>query len=141
MLLNWTLSLLIFTMIGCSKKTPTTPTKISLIQSLTSLSETFKGGLYLLAYHQGSQKYLVKSLSSNSETFELENGKWDMTVIGWDGPSNPFEGEMNCNQKSDVILNGDDTEVVFNISPQGCATAPISPSAVYRTAQGTPRLS
>ncbi len=136
------LCLLIF-ILGCSQKVPSTPTKINLIQSLKSLSESFPGGLYLSAYHREREKYFIKKLDSNSTTIELESGSWDMTVIGWNQSRHAFEGEMNCDVKNSIRLDGEDANIDFSISPEGCAHPLISPTPTlsedYRSASGTPK--
>lgn len=141
---NLLILLVLLLTFGCGPQAgQKTKAKISL-GAIANLSETFKNGLYLYAKYKDDNRYLIKRLEKNETDLELDNGKWDMLIVGWLPTANgieAFEGEMRCDKKLDYKLGTSPEETLkFTLTASNCDHEIIgSHKASYKAADGAPK--
>lgn len=118
-----------------------TPAKISIgASAFEALGTEFTGGLYFTAYHHQSNRTLTRRLVNGQTNIELINGTWDMTVIGWTSQANPFEGDMKCDVKNNIELDGGEITIVFSPTILQCGKPKVgSDKVVFKEANGQPK--
>jgi hypothetical protein len=106
-------------LVGCAKGPETSNLKVSIAAATGSAQ--FPGGLYLMGKHQSGKQFMRVLLASDNIQLELENGKWDFATIGWDSPSQNFEGNSFCGMQQGLELKGSEIDLALKATKANCS--------------------
>ncbi|MFT6631050.1 MAG: hypothetical protein ACJAS4_000996 [Bacteriovoracaceae bacterium] len=109
---------LLFIYTSCSPAPEQTKAKISFGASYAS--DNFPGGLFLLAHNISESKISMVRIVNQNHEFMLDNGKWEFASMGWEGVK-PLSGNIKCFMSSKYELDGNNTDIEFTLSDEGCS--------------------
>lgn len=112
----FTTLLFIFILIGCAEK-PVDKVKVK-VSAISAAGIDMPGGMLLYGHNNSTQEKYSTVFENGQDTVLLNNGEWDLFIVGWKGPSN-MEGEVKCGAVK-ALLEGEDTEVAITVSNDKC---------------------
>lgn len=101
---------------GCSPGPGTSKLKVS-IAAITG-SAQFPGGLFLMGKGDGN-KFIYKVKADDTLELELNHGKYDFLVMGWDA-NNYYEGNVYCDFREGLKVEGEQLDLSMSASMGGC---------------------
>ena len=122
-------------LVSCAKKEQT-KASVNIDFFSSALSDSFPGGVIILAQNMDTNIQVLKAAPEAAEGFLLDNGPWRFAVIAWDGVSGKFTGTPYCAKQDVVSLDGDDITLDFSTTPEQCMNEDLFGVTEYNSALG-----
>jgi hypothetical protein len=119
-------------LISCSGKRETSNVKVS-VSSIAAAGVNMPGGMLLYGHNHFTKEKVSIKFKSGQDFIVLENGEWDLFIVGWNGSEN-MEGTAECGG-THANLNGEEVDVEFNISADRCLNPTVAESKFIKTNQ------